>query len=607
MRVLVTLLATLVLAPAATATAATIHSVAGNGALKPLGDGGPATSAALGQATDIAAMPGGGFVLIDGARVRRVGTDGRIATVAGTGKPGFAGDGGPATAARIRPTGLAVQPDGGILIAECLNNRVRRVAPDGVITTVAGSSPVIRGVGSPGFHFKGDGGQAAAAWLACPRDVAAQPDGGFLIDDEANYRVRRVAPDGVITTFAGRRKSESDRGGTTNGDGGPATSADVQPRRIALAADGSLLIAERDAYDVRRVAPDGTITTVAGNGDEGPNPRDGTLATKAPLTPQAIAAMPDGGFLIGNSAENSCVGGAPAVLRVDAGGHISRVAGTTRYVTDPPQGDERRGDGGSPLQADLRGVGGVDVAADGGVLIVDSLVACSDAPVASLVRYVTPETPGLFAANFVTAQDRVFEPGAQRSVDVALSMPGSVTVGVGGSRTQPAPLPAGTSTVALPMPLGSGPTTVELTAVDAAGVEVHDTLQLFPANWLTLARASIDAHELAFNVPRLRDGFDGVSPILGCRRFGPLRVDCRMTENRKRCDGAIAVTLRGSTLWWGEYRCPLRKQPKWRIRPRVLRRRDIACTDVDPWCPRHPFALPFGWGRDSVIAFQGLV
>jgi hypothetical protein len=425
-----------------------------------------------------------------------------------------------------------------------------------------------------------------------------------VIADSENFRVRRVAPDGVIGTIAGSREDFGDRP-ERNGDGGPATSADVGPSALAIAADGALLIAESFTGDVRRVGADGVISTVAGNGDEGPTPRDRTLATEVPLDPQAIAATPDGGFLVGNKAGNSCVGGEPAVLRVAPDGRVTRVAGTGRFIEDPPLGDERAGDGGPALHADLRGIEGLAVTPDGGVLVVDSTVACSDAVTPALVRYVAPQAPALFAASFLDAQSRVFARGATADLSVALTLPGTVTVAVGSAGSAPQELPAGASTVSLPAPMGAKPVTVTLTATGAAGAEAHDSLQLFPAGWLPLARASIDAEKLAFNVPRLHEGFTGASAILGCRRLGPARVDCRMTENRKRCDGVISVMLRGGKLAWGEYRCPLRKKPAWRSRPRVLKRRHLACVE-DPWCDKHPLALPFGWGPDRVIAYKGI-
>jgi sugar lactone lactonase YvrE len=119
-------------------------------------------------------------------RIREVGLDGTIRTVAGTGTAGFSGDGGPAIRAQLNgPTGVAVDATGTLLIADTANNRVRRVSPDGIITTVAGS-------GAKGFS--GDGGAAVNAKLSGPTGVAIGPDGGLYIADSGNDRIRRVSP-----------------------------------------------------------------------------------------------------------------------------------------------------------------------------------------------------------------------------------------------------------------------------------------------------------------------------------------------------------------------------------------------------------------------------
>ena len=133
---------------------------------------------------DVAVLPDGGFLIADTGNggVRRVWPDGHISTVAGSGDVHFSGDGGPAVRARLNsPSGLVGQPDGGFLISDTGNNRVRRVWADGSITTVAGNG---------GGGFSGDNGSAAAAVLSSPRGLAALPDGGFLIADTGSNRVR---------------------------------------------------------------------------------------------------------------------------------------------------------------------------------------------------------------------------------------------------------------------------------------------------------------------------------------------------------------------------------------------------------------------------------
>src|SRR6059058_3908771 len=108
------------------------------------------------------------------------------------------------------PSGAAMLPDGTVVIADSNNNRIRAVAPNGIINTV---------VGDGSATFGGDGGPAANAQVRFPFDVAVQPDGGYLIADVDNARIRRVAPDGTITTVAGNGAV------AFGGDGGPATAA----------------------------------------------------------------------------------------------------------------------------------------------------------------------------------------------------------------------------------------------------------------------------------------------------------------------------------------------------------------------------------------------
>jgi hypothetical protein len=280
----------------------TIRTVAGTGNFGSSGDGGPATAAALQDPLGVAALPGGGFLIADAsaARVRRVSATGTITTVAGTGTRGFSGDGGPATAAQIYdPNGLAVLPDGGFLIADG-DYVVRRVFPDGTITTVAGTA-------TPGFS--GDGGPATAAHLNNVYSVAVTPDGGFLIADEGNRRIRRVSPTGIITTVAGTGVQGS------AGDGGAATAAQLNyPTGIATTPDGGFLIADWFVDRVRWVSPSGVITTVAGTGTPaiGTN-GDGGPATAANISmPFAVATTASGGFVF---TEN----GNYAVRLVDAG------------------------------------------------------------------------------------------------------------------------------------------------------------------------------------------------------------------------------------------------------------------------------------------------
>ena len=233
--------------------------------------------------------PDGALYMVDfsSSRVGRMEADGSVAVVAGTGKLGFAGDGGPAAQAELAlPQDVAVALDGSVYIADAGNNRVRRVAPDGTITTVAGG-------GSPRDGL-GDGGSAVQAALSFPSGVAVGPDGSIYVADTGNDRIRRIGLDGIIQTVAGGGDPSDDLG-----DDGPAVEAKLDgPKDIAVSPDGTLYIADAGHYRVRMVGRDGIITTIAGNGLQGYS-GDGGPAVRAKLGEfMGIGLAPDGSLYI---------------------------------------------------------------------------------------------------------------------------------------------------------------------------------------------------------------------------------------------------------------------------------------------------------------------
>ena len=304
---------TVALALAASPAAAShdISTVAGTGTAGETGDNGPASQAEISVPVAVRVVADGGYLIFaqGGGEVRRVSPFGIITTVAGNGTNTPSGDGGPATTAGMNiPSGGDMTADGGYLIADANDNKIRRVSPNGIISTA---------VGNGGASFSGDNGPADQATLSFPYDVAAQPDGGYLIADENNQRIRRVAPDGTISTVAG--------GGSPPdglGDGGPATSAALfKPSGVTLTPDGGYLIADQYNNRIRKVSFDGTITTVAGTGAAGAT-GDGGPATLATLNhPARVAIEPDGGFIIADSLNNE-------LRRVAPDGTITTVAGT---------------------------------------------------------------------------------------------------------------------------------------------------------------------------------------------------------------------------------------------------------------------------------------
>ncbi|MFJ3433031.1 RICIN domain-containing protein [Streptomyces cyaneofuscatus] len=234
-----------------------ISTVAGAGAGY-RGDNGPAVSAQLNCPREVAVDAAGSVYVTDAAnhRVRVITTDGKINTVAGTGSAGFSGDGGPADKAQLNyPLGVAVDSTGALYISDHGNNRVRKISADGKISTVAGT-----GVAG----FKGDDGPAASAQLNRPYALAVNGEDILYITDGNNHRVRKVATDGTISTVAGK--------GTAgfSGDGGQATSAQLNlPLGVVVDSAGILYISDYNNHRVRKVTPDGEITTFAGKGTAG--------------------------------------------------------------------------------------------------------------------------------------------------------------------------------------------------------------------------------------------------------------------------------------------------------------------------------------------------
>jgi RHS repeat-associated protein/uncharacterized repeat protein (TIGR01451 family) len=309
-----------------------LSSVAGDGQCGFEGDGGPATKARLGMPRTVAVGPDGSLYISEsymynsrirrvgpkgtistvaetgttslevgpdgslymadywGHRVRRVAPDGTMSTVAGTGTGGFGGDGGPATQAQLLyPSDVAVGPDGSLYIADSANQRVRRVGPEGTITTVAGT-------GTAGFV--GDGGPATLARLCHPAAISVGPDGSMYIADDCNHRVRRMGPEGTISTVAGMGPGPGGAGGF-GGDGGPATLALLHsPRKVAVGPGGSLYIADQNNHRVRRVGPEGTITTVAGTGTQGSAGEGGPPSLAQLSVPMDVDVGPDGSLYI---------------------------------------------------------------------------------------------------------------------------------------------------------------------------------------------------------------------------------------------------------------------------------------------------------------------
>jgi sugar lactone lactonase YvrE len=285
------------------ATTGKIVTIAGNGSSEFSGDNGAALQAGLGSPVGIAVDAAKNLYILTASRVRKVSaSDGTISTVVGGSAFGFSGDGGLASQALIdKATGLAVDPDGNIYIADYFNNRVRKVTvATGIIDTIAGT-------GQPAFS--GDGGAATDAELHGPYSVAVDRNGNVYVADYFNCRIREISSSNArINTIAGN--------GTCAfaGDDGPATSASINETfGIALDSQGNLYLADNGNNRVRMIdAAHGIISTVAGNGTVG------LLGDNGPASSAELETIY--GLTIDRSGYLYVLNSAPGLVRVVAPG-----------------------------------------------------------------------------------------------------------------------------------------------------------------------------------------------------------------------------------------------------------------------------------------------
>ena len=336
----------------------TIETVAGSSAV---GDGGPAVAASLSDAEGVAVDAAGNIYIADANdhRIRKVANDGTISTLAGDGFPGFSGDGGPASAARLNtPYGIAVDRAGNLYVADLGNNRVRRIGFDGTITTVSGTDKFL-----------------------APRNVALDSAGNLYVSEFGGHRVRRVAAiHGAITTIAGT--------GTAGfaGDGGSAKTAQLNyPAGLAFDSAGNLYIADSSNNRVREILVSGIITTVLGTGDPGatlPNQLNvptglaidsagnldvadsGNQRIQQLAPAGAIQTLPGAGRgLAADSKGDLLIAGGSQVFELSASLKLSTIAGGGSYLFS--------GDGGPATSARLNSPVAIALDSKGDLYIAD--------------------------------------------------------------------------------------------------------------------------------------------------------------------------------------------------------------------------------------------
>jgi uncharacterized protein (TIGR03437 family) len=290
-----------------------IHIIAGLLKTGCCGDGAPISQATFSEPQGMARDAAGNLYIADAAqhKVRKVAADLTVTTLAGTGEPGFSGD-GPAQAATLNaPQGVSVDNSGQVYIADTGNNRIRRIGLDGAIQTIAG-----------------EGGSVNSDPLAGPVSVLPDASGNIWIADTGFHRIRRISPDGSIVTIAGNGMV-----GYT-GDGGPAAAAELEiPQSIALDSSGNLYIADPPTATIRKVSPSGIISTFAGVPGQNGFAGDGGPAAQAVLdNPFAVAVDRNNNVLIADT-------GNYRIRKVTPDGVINSIsprqlAGTSTLVVD---------------------------------------------------------------------------------------------------------------------------------------------------------------------------------------------------------------------------------------------------------------------------------
>jgi YD repeat-containing protein len=294
----------------------------GTGSLTYNQDDQPATAANLSEPRGLAVGPDGALFIADADqnRIRRVGSDGLISTVAGTGHRGYNGDNRQAVDGQLNaPTGLAFGPDGSLYIADDGNDRVRRVRPDGAVMAFAGQGGKL--------EYSGDGGKAASGQLSLLRGLAVGEGGDVFIAQNGFHQcVRRVGTDGILTRFI---------------PGGFGMSPLRTACAVAASKDGAVYVADGDGCRVWRVDKDGAASVVAGTGKAGFSGDDGPAVQAELNSPSGLALGPNGGLYIADA-------GNQRIRRVGLDGIITTVAGKGQAT------GRETGDGGLASQASFR-------------------------------------------------------------------------------------------------------------------------------------------------------------------------------------------------------------------------------------------------------------
>ena len=263
---------------------------------------GKGTDATFNEPFGLAADVNGNIYVVDHLNnlIRKITPDGVVTTFAGSGAIGHA-DGVGTAATFNNPTGLAVDVAGNVYVADVSNNLIRKIAPDGTVTTLAGS-------GANGSA----NGLGTAATFSNPSGIAVDGAGNVYVADLSNNLIRKITPGGVVTTLAGSGLSGSD-------DGVGTAATFNQPYGLAVDPMGNVFVADWGNNEIRKITPAGVVTTIAGNGKPGSADGVGTAATLN--RPFGLAIDESGNIYVVDT-------GNELIREITPAGAVTTVAGT---------------------------------------------------------------------------------------------------------------------------------------------------------------------------------------------------------------------------------------------------------------------------------------
>ncbi len=281
-----------------------VSTLAGDGSLG--SDDGVTSTANFNDPNGVAIDASGNIIITDGDnnRIRKISPEGMVSTIAGS-STGFA-DGASATAQFDFPFGVAIDASGNIIVADRSNHRIRSISPEGMVRTVAGSGDI----GS-------DNGASATAKFNLPSGIAIDASGNIIVVDNGNNLIRSISSDGTVTTIAG--------GGSGFIDGPSATAGFNVPIGVAIDASGDIIVTDGNSNRIRSISSDGTVTTIAGSGI--PGSTDGASATAGFNVPAGVAIDASGNIIVVGISSNR-------IRSISPEGIVSTIAGGSEGFAD---------------------------------------------------------------------------------------------------------------------------------------------------------------------------------------------------------------------------------------------------------------------------------